>query len=117
VYGRSHSAFGRHDSVYGRSIAAPQVRKIKSPPTFRVFFLFPFNFQLSTSFLHLLFHYFFTLAFPSHLFSLTAAVCSNEPTVLHPLSVFSNLCETSYPHPRTGHTQNLTFRPTAKSPI
>src|SRR5579872_3718651 len=76
-----------------------------------------FNCQLSTSFLHLLFHYFFTLAFPSHLFSLTAAVCSNQPTVLHPLSVFSNLCETSYPHPRTGHTQNLTFRPTAKSPI
>src|SRR5579872_3738286 len=83
---------------------------------FSSYSLSTFNCRLSTLFLHLLFHYFFT-RLSLHRFSLTAAVCSNEPTVLHPLSVFSNLCETSYPHPRTGHTQNLTFRPTAKSPI
>src|SRR5579863_1691811 len=58
-------------------------------------------------------HYVFPSAFSLHLFNLTAEVCSNEPTVLHPFSVFSNLCDTSYPHPRTGQTQNLTFRPAA----
>jgi len=34
--------------MYGRSTAAPQARKITAPAPHRVFFFFPFNFQLST---------------------------------------------------------------------
>jgi hypothetical protein len=35
-------------AMYGRSTAAPQVRKIATPAPHRVFFVIPFNFQLST---------------------------------------------------------------------
>jgi hypothetical protein len=97
--------------MYGHSTAAPQARNrsLNSPLSF-----LPLPFRLSTVDCQPLLFIFISLL---HRFNLTAEVCSNDPTVLHPFSVFSNLCETSYPHPRTGHTQNLTFRPTAKSPI
>jgi hypothetical protein len=105
--------------VYGRSTAAPQLAQPLNSSDHPFFLPFhPTTLREKPHQICRRYRYFFIslllyFGLFAYLFNLTAEVCSNDPTVLHPFSVFSNLCETSYPHPRTGQTQNLTFRPAA----